>query len=197
MELVPLNRIKWLSTLVPPKATRGAKNNQNRRFLTLQWCSAVVFKHYTIFSLFIRLQTMWHRSFRSSFPQKLHHRQQHRLEPWVSSSSQPFWPCPACGCWCHQPHVQLDGGAHQGCQALGDKSWPKKGHTIRQLIFNWGHLKVTMSIFRRYLCQISSLQLPLNQECALPHSPHPNHCDKMSITLESLKLHKTVIFLTT
>ena len=24
------------STLVPPKATRGAKNNQNRRFLTLQ-----------------------------------------------------------------------------------------------------------------------------------------------------------------
>ena len=45
------------STLVPSKATRGAKNNQNRRFLTLQWCSAVVFKHYTIFSLFIRLQT--------------------------------------------------------------------------------------------------------------------------------------------
>ena len=57
MELVPLNRIKSPSTLVPSKATRGAKNNQNRRFLTLQWCSAVVFKHYTIFSLFIRLQT--------------------------------------------------------------------------------------------------------------------------------------------
>ena len=34
MELVPLNRIKSPSTLVPPKATRGAKNNQNRRFLT-------------------------------------------------------------------------------------------------------------------------------------------------------------------
>ena len=57
MELVPLNRIKSPSTLVPPKATRGAKNNQNRRFLTLQWCSAVVFKHYTIFSLFIQLKT--------------------------------------------------------------------------------------------------------------------------------------------
>ena len=57
MELVPLNRIKSPSTLVPPKATRGAKNNQNRRFLTLQWCSAVVFKHYTIFSLFFQLQT--------------------------------------------------------------------------------------------------------------------------------------------
>ena len=40
-----------------------------------------------------------------------------------------------------------------------------------------------MSIFRRDLCQISSLQLPLNQECALHHSPHPNHCDKMSITI--------------
>ena len=37
MELVPLNRIKWLSTLVPPKATRGggAKNNQNLRIFTL------------------------------------------------------------------------------------------------------------------------------------------------------------------
>ena len=57
MELVPLNRIKSPSTLVPAEATREAKNNQNRRFLTLQWCSAVVFKHYTIFSLFIRLQT--------------------------------------------------------------------------------------------------------------------------------------------
>ena len=36
MELVPLNRIKSPSTLVLPKATRGAKNNQNRRFSTLQ-----------------------------------------------------------------------------------------------------------------------------------------------------------------
>ena len=36
MELVPLNRIKTPSTLVPPKATRGGKNNQNRRFLTFQ-----------------------------------------------------------------------------------------------------------------------------------------------------------------
>ena len=35
MELVPINRIKWLSTLVPPKATRGAKNNQNERIFTL------------------------------------------------------------------------------------------------------------------------------------------------------------------
>ena len=36
LELVPLNRIKSPSTLVPPKATRGAKNNQNWRFSTLQ-----------------------------------------------------------------------------------------------------------------------------------------------------------------
>ena len=87
---------------------------------------------------------MWHRSFKASFPQKHHLQQQRRLEPCLSSSWQPFWPCPACGCWCHQPHIQLDGGARQECQALGNKSWPKKGHTIRQLIFNWGHLKVTM-----------------------------------------------------
>ena len=66
MELVPLNRIKWLSTLVPPKATRGAKNNQNQRIFTLQWCSAVVFKHYYTILLFIRLQNMWNRSFRAS-----------------------------------------------------------------------------------------------------------------------------------
>ena len=125
------------STLVPPKATRGARYNQNPRFLTLQWCIAVVFKH----NLFIihSATNMWHRSFKASFPQKLHLPQQRRLEPCLSSSSQLFWPCPACGCWCHQPHVQLDGGARQGCQALGNKSWPKKGHTIRQLIFNWGH----------------------------------------------------------
>ena len=87
---------------------------------------------------------MWLRSFKASFPQKHHLQQQRRLEPCLSSSWQPFWPCPACGCWCHQPHVQLDGGARQECQALGNKSWPKKGHTIRQLIFNRGHLKVTM-----------------------------------------------------
>ena len=37
MELVPPNRIKSPGTLVPPKATSGAKNNQNWRFLTLQW----------------------------------------------------------------------------------------------------------------------------------------------------------------
>ena len=41
IELVPLNRIKSPSTLVPPKATTGAKNNQNRRFLTLQCSDAV------------------------------------------------------------------------------------------------------------------------------------------------------------
>ena len=38
MELVPLNRIKWLSTLVPLKATRWAKNNQNQRIFTLRFC---------------------------------------------------------------------------------------------------------------------------------------------------------------
>ena len=36
-ELVPSNRIKSPGTLVPPKVTSGAKNNQNRRLLTLQW----------------------------------------------------------------------------------------------------------------------------------------------------------------
>ena len=100
----------------------------------------------TLHNLFIiySATNMWLRSFKASFPQKLHLPQQRSLEPCLSSSSQLFWPCPACGCWCHQPHAQLDGGARQGCQALGNKSWPKKGHTIRQLIFNWGHFGVTM-----------------------------------------------------
>ena len=47
-------------------------------------------------------------------------------------------------CWSRQPHVQHDGGARQAFVALGDKSLPRKGHKLRHLIFNWGHLKVTM-----------------------------------------------------
>ena len=41
MKLVPLNRIKWLSSLVSPKATRGAKNNRIQRIFTLQCSDAV------------------------------------------------------------------------------------------------------------------------------------------------------------
>ena len=146
MELVPPNSKKWLSTLVPPKATRRAKNNQSQRIFTLsEWCSAALFKHYyTIFLVFIQLQNMWIRSFRAFSPQKLHHLQRRRLEPFLSSSSRLLSPCPAFGCWSRQPHVRHDGGARQACEALGDKSLPRKGHKLRHLIFNWGHLKVTM-----------------------------------------------------
>ena len=95
MELVPPNSKKWLSTLVPPKATRRAKNNQSQRIFTLsEWCSAALFKHYyTIFLVFIQLQNMWIRSFRAFSPQKLHHLQRRRLEPFLSSSSRLFSPC--------------------------------------------------------------------------------------------------------
>ena len=101
MELVPPNSKKWLSTLVPPKATRRAKNNQSQRIFTLsEWCSAALFKHYyTIFLVFIQLQNMWIRSFRAFSPQKLHHLQRRRLEPFLSSSSRLLSPCPAFGCW--------------------------------------------------------------------------------------------------
>ena len=108
MELVPPNSKKWLSTLVPPKATRRAKNNQSQRIFTLsEWCSAALFKHYyTIFLVFIQLQNMWIRSFRAFSPQKLHHLQRRRLEPFLSSSSRLLSPCPAFGCWSRQPHVR-------------------------------------------------------------------------------------------
>ena len=94
MELVAPNSKKWLSTLVPPKATRRAKNNQSQRIFTLsEWCSAALFKHYyTIFLVFIQLQNMWIRSFRAFSPQKLHHLQRRRLEPFLSSSSRLLSP---------------------------------------------------------------------------------------------------------
>ena len=128
----------------------------------------------TLHNLFIiySATNMRHRSFKASFPQKLHLQQQRRLEPCLSSSRQPFWPCLACGCWCHQPHVQLDGGARQECQALGNKSWPKKGHTIRQLIFNWGHLKVTMKpVVRRG--KIRAVGRPVLHSTPTPASHEP------------------------
>ena len=155
MELVPPNSKKWLSTLVPPKATRRAKNNQSQRIFTLsEWCSAALFKHYyTIFLVFIQLQNMWIRSFRAFSPQKLHHLQRRRLEPFLSSSSWLLSPCPAFGCWSRQPHVRHDG-------------------KLRERI-GW----LPLSIFRSDLRQISSKQFLLHQKCALGRSPFPNHPD--------------------
>ena len=114
----------------------------------------------TLHNLFIiySATNMWHRSFKASFPQKHHLQQQRRLEPCLSSSSQLFWPCPACGCWCHQPHVQLDGGACQGCQVLGKKS-------LTSVLSNFILFRGTNSILRTFLGETFRKKHPVLQIC--------------------------------
>ena len=170
MELVPPNRKKWLSTLVPPKTQKEhfffQHSRPNHLLKYAIYCSNTThlhtfLNHGIITNFLCTLPCRW-----SPPPQILHSSLAPKLlhKP-VQGSSWGRWR----------------GVGYTPC----GRRPPDDENETRERERTW---RLPVTLFSPDLCQVSPLHLLFHQKCALGHGPFPYHGEALKLKVRSLTI---------